>query len=253
MNDTQLISMLMDGADLEKVGELEVEPILAYRESVSKEEVKQISTNNNPQTTLETPPQSQSDPSPDTLSQSIKLSDYEYGVPSNPVATLEECQIPNYRLAKCCANCTFSVYDPVKHSARCVKWDCCIVPVYYCDSHKDPISLIAETDSENSNYESYSENIVSEQAVDNSPPGATITNDNLTTPNTPTDNLSSISETVEQQLDLPSKGYTDQDLYLSVVSQAPNFELPVFKDAYIKKKYLQLYKQKHGLDDPSII
>ena len=244
MNDNQLISMLINNTDLEKVAELEVEPIVAQREEVSKEQVQRVPTLVD----------SSSESKPDVAAPVIKLSDYEYNVPAGNSLMLEDCNIPNYRLAKCCANCTFSIYDPVKHSARCVKWDCCIVPVYYCDEHTDPKSLI---DSSEGEYESYSEkpeqseklvgDVETELLDSVAEKSAEVELESVNSAEVTSEVTSEvISEVVEQRLDLVEGGYEDNELYQQVLTNAPSFEPEVYKQAYIKKKYAQLYKEKYA-------
>lgn len=241
MNDNQLISMLMNGTDLEEVGKIEVEPIVVQSETLLPHEVQKV---------VENPVKREQDPKQEPKQDHIKLSDYVYALPAGDSSMLETCAIPDYRLAKCCANCAFSVYDPVLNSARCVKWNCCIVPVYYCDEHKDPKDLISE-DSEVEEREEYKEESELEILSEEQPAGAIITEQPTATLQevvSPLD-LASDNSTLSLANDsLPPlyDGYGDKELFLAASTNVPPFEPEVYKLAYIKKKYLQLYKEKYG-------
>ena len=86
----------------------------------------------------------------DSRAATLKLSDYSsYNPYQSPESILEsQSCIPNYRLANCCCNCAFSTYNPVTQEAHCSKWDCCVISVYYCDSHTPPSSLLPADSSE---------------------------------------------------------------------------------------------------------
>lgn len=122
----------------------------------------------------------------------LKLSDY-----SSESLESSSC-IPNYRLADCCCNCAFSTFNPVTQKAHCSKWDCCVIPVYYCDSHTSPSSFLPPEEQES-----------------------------LSEPNTQDNTL-------------------DLQLYSEAVDSCPHFELKEATSIYIKQKYKQLYKLKHG-------
>jgi len=90
------------------------------------------------------------DKTKDSRAATLKLSDYSsYNPYQSPESILEsQSCIPNYRLANCCCNCAFSTYNPVTQEAHCSKWDCCVISVYYCDSHTPPSSLLPSDSSE---------------------------------------------------------------------------------------------------------
>lgn len=241
MNDNQLISMLMNGTDLEEVGKIEVEPIVVQPETLLPQQVQKVGEN---------PLKKEQDPKPN----SIKLSDYVYSLPAGNSSMLETCAIPNYRLAKCCANCAFSVYDPVLNSACCVKWECCIVPVYYCDNHKDPKDLISEdseVEEKEEDKEEYKEENQLEILSEDQLAGAIVTEQPTTTLQEVVSSLDLSSDDSTFSLandSLPPlyDGYEDKDLFLAASTNVPPFEPEIYKQAYIKKKYLQLYKEKYG-------
>lgn len=146
----------------------------------------------------------------DSRAATLKLSDYSsYNQYQSPESILEsQSCIPNYRLANCCCNCAFSTYNPVTQEAHCSKWDCCVISVYYCDSHTPPSSLLPTDSSER----------LSE------PP-------QLPEPPQP-------PESSQPSLDL--------ELYSEAVESCPQFELKEATAIYINQKYKQLYKLKHG-------
>jgi hypothetical protein len=263
MNDNQLISMLMNGTDLQEVAKIDVEPIVAQSEALLRKDVQKVV-----ESPAESPAESPIESKTLGTKDLIKLSDYVYSMPAGDLGMLENCGVPNYRLAQCCANCAFSVYDPVLNSARCVKWDCCIVPVYYCDEHKDPRSLISKEDNveetEKREEEEYKEEIGLELLSEQQPRAATFYQDSTpledsTTPLedsiSPLDsshNTTSITSP-DTPLQLISNHYKDQELFLAATTNVPAIEPEVYKQAYIKKKYLQLYKEKYGSFEGAVI
>lgn len=150
------------------------------------------------------------EPDKDSRAATLKLSDYSsYNPYQSPESILEsQSCIPNYRLANCCCNCAFSTYNPVTQEAHCSKWDCCVISVYYCDSHTPPSSLLPTDSSET----------LSEP------------------PQLP--ELPQLSESSQPSLDL--------ELYSEAVESCPQFELKEATAIYINQKYKQLYKLKHG-------
>lgn len=253
MNDNQLISMLMNGIDLQEVAKIDVEPIVAQSEALLRKDVQKV---------VESPAESPIESKTLGTKDLIKLSDYVYSMPAGDLGMLEDCGIPNYRLAQCCANCAFSIYDPVLNSARCVKWDCCIVPVYYCDEHKDPRSLISKEDNvedrEEREEEEYKEEIGLEVLSEQQPRAATFTQDSITPLDDSITSLDSSQHTTsipltDTPLQLISNHYKDQELFLAATTNVPVIEPEVYKQAYIKKKYLQLYKEKYGSFEGAVI
>lgn len=150
------------------------------------------------------------EPDKDSRAATLKLSDYSsYNPYQSPESILEsQSCIPNYRLANCCCNCAFSTYNPVTQEAHCSKWDCCVISVYYCDSHTPPSSLLSTDSSER----------LSEPSQLSEPPQP--------------------SESSQPSLDL--------ELYSEAVESCPQFELKEATAIYINQKYKQLYKLKHG-------
>ena len=160
--------------------------------------------------------------------------------------------IPNYRLAKSCANCAFSIYDPALGHGLCEKWKAPVCPSYLCDYHLDPNTLLANQ-VESVPEEKYSE---FQSQIDVSTYDDRAETNLVVEEEVIAEKGELLKEEVERIVEESKKQneskYVDEDLFLKAFNLAPSFvetELnEVLKKMYAERRYEKEFKQKYGVD-----
>lgn len=165
-------------------------------------------------------------------------------------------QIPNYRLAKSCANCAFSIYDPALGHGLCERWKAPVCPSYLCDYHLDPNTLLTNQ-SDSTPQEKYSESQVTVSTYDDRLEADSLEAESLETEEMVQQQGELLKEEVQRivteskKKDNESK-YVDEDLFQQAFNSAPSFvetELnEVLRKMYAERRYEKDFKQKYGLD-----
>jgi hypothetical protein len=158
--------------------------------------------------------------------------------------------IPNYRLAKSCANCAFSIYDPALGHGLCEKWKAPVCPSYLCDYHLDPNTLLANQ------VESVPEEKYSESQTDVSTYDDRVETNLVVEEEVIAEKGELLKEEVERIVEESKKQneskYIDEELFLKAFNSAPSFvetELnEVLKKMYAERRYEKEFKQKYGVD-----
>jgi uncharacterized small protein (DUF1192 family) len=165
-------------------------------------------------------------------------------------------QIPNYRLAKSCANCAFSIYDPALGHGLCERWKAPICPSYLCDYHLDPNTLLTNQ-SESTPEEKYSESQVTVSTYDDRLESDSLEVGSLGAEEMVEQQGELLKEEVERIVNESKKKqndlkYVDEDLFQRAFNSAPSFVETqlneVLKKMYAERRYEKDFKQKYGLD-----